>query len=187
MMPTGGASKCSFNKAQQLKNRGDVVLDLVQPPDHHLAQLNVARALDDLDSPRLADFVSALDRVNAVAERSPGFIWRLKDAGGSKAIDIKVTDDTRFIVNMSVWETPAHLEHFVWNTIHKRVYAKKSMWFEAMPTPHIVMWWVGRDHRPTAEEGMARLSHLTAHGPTSHAFGWESLHNIKLWMHQRCA
>src|SRR5262245_19113977 len=104
-------------------------MDLIQTPDHHLAQLNVARALDDLNSPRLADFVSALDRVNAVAERSPGFVWRLKDDGAANAIDIKVTDDARFIVNMSVWETPAHLEHFVWSTIHKRVYARKSNWF----------------------------------------------------------
>ena len=161
-------------------------MDLVQPPGQYLAQLNVARAVDDLASQRMAHFVSALDVVNAVAERSPGFVWRLKGEGSS-AIDIKVTDDARFIVNMSVWETPAHLEHFVWNTIHKRVYAKKAKWFEAMATPHFVMWWVGRAHRPTPEEAMARLAHLTANGPTAHAFGWESLSNIKLWMSQRCA
>lgn len=161
-------------------------MDLVQPPGQYLAQLNVARAVDDLASQRMADFVSALVAVNAVAERSPGFVWRLK-AEGNSAIDIKVTDDARFIVNMSVWETPAYLEHFVWNTIHKRVYAKKSKWFEAMATPHFVMWWVERAHRPTPEEAMARLAHLTANGPTVHAFGWESLPNIKLWMSQRCA
>jgi hypothetical protein len=161
-------------------------MDLVQLPGQYLAQLNVARALDDMDSPRLADFVSALDRVNAVAERSPGFVWRLKDEAGN-AIDIKVTDDGRLIVNMSVWETPAHLEQFVWSTIHKRVYAKKSKWFATMATPNLVMWWVDRDHRPAPEEGMARLAHLTAHGPTPHAFGWESLPNVKLWTSQRCA
>ena len=133
----------------------------------------------------LAHFVSALHAVNAVAERSPGFIWRL-EADGDNAL-IKAADDPRFIVNMSVCETPAHLEHFVWNTIHKRVYAMKSKWFETMATPHFVMWWVERTHRPTAGEAMARLAHLTTNGPTAHVFGWESLPNIKLWMSQRCA
>ena len=88
---------------------------------------------------------------------------------------------------MSVWETAEQLEHFVWNTVHKRIYQKKGNWFAPMATPHFVMWWVERAHRPTPEEAMARLAHLTANGPTVHAFGWESLPNIKLWMSQRCA
>ena len=161
-------------------------MDLIQPPNTHLAQLNIAKAMDDMASPRLADFMSALDRVNAVAERSPGFVWRLKDEGGN-ATDIKVTDDPRLIVNMSVWETAEHLEHFVWNTIHKRVYEKKSKWFEAPKSAHFVMWWVPAGHRPTPQEAMTKLAHLGTHGPTAEAFGWESLPKIKLWMSQRCA
>ncbi len=160
--------------------------DIVQPAGTHLAQLNVARALDDLDSPRLAGFMGALDRVNALAERSAGFVWRLKSDGGN-ATDIKVSDDARFIVNMSVWETAEHLEQFVWNTVHARVYEKKANWFESMTTPHLVMWFVPVGHRPTPEEAMARLAHLTAHGASAHAFGWESLPNVKLWMSKRCA
>jgi hypothetical protein len=160
--------------------------DIVQPAGTHLAQLNVARALDDLESPRLAGFMGALDRVNALAERSAGFVWRLKSDGGN-ATDIKVSDDARFIVNMSVWETAEHLEQFVWNTVHARVYEKKANWFEAMTTPHLVMWFVPAGHRPTAEEALARLAHLTAHGASAHAFGWESLPNVKLWMSKRCA
>jgi Domain of unknown function (DUF3291) len=159
---------------------------MIQPANTHLAQLNVARAIDDLESPRLADFMAALDRVNDVAERSPGFVWRLKSDAGN-ATDIKVSDDARLIVNMSVWETAAQLEQFVWNTVHARVYEKKSNWFEAPSTPHFVMWWVAIGHRPTTDEAMARLGHLTIHGPSDHAFGWESLPNIKLWMSKRCA
>ena len=161
-------------------------MDLNQPADAHLAQLNVARAMDDMDSPRLADFVSALDRVNAIAERSPGFVWRLKDEGGN-ATEIQVTEDARLIVNLSVWKSAAHLEHFVWNTIHKRVYEKKAKWFEPMQVPHFVMWWVPAGHVPTTDEALARLAEIRANGPTERAFGWESLPNIKLWMSQRCA
>jgi len=161
-------------------------MDIVQLKGMHLAQLNVARAVDDLDSPRLADFMAALDRVNALAERSAGFVWRLKSDAGN-ATDIKVSDDPRYIINMSVWETAEHLEQFVWNTVHARVYEKKANWFEAATTPHLVMWFVPRGHRPSEEEAMARLAHLTAHGPSAHAFGWESLPNVKLWMSRRCA
>jgi hypothetical protein len=161
-------------------------MDIVQPAGTHLAQLNVGRALDDLDSPRLAEFMGALDRVNALAERSPGFVWRLKSDSGS-ATDIKVTNDPRFIINMSVWETAEHLEQFVWNTVHARVYDKKANWFEAPSKPYFVMWFVPIGHVPTPEEALARLEHLTAHGPSDHAFGWESLPNVKLWMSKRCA
>ena len=128
-------------------------MQITQPRGHHLAQLNVAQATDNLDSPRLADFVNAIDRVNAVAERSPGFIWRLKSGDGDNALDITVSDDPRFIVNMSVWETAEALEQFVWNTIHKRVYAKKAKWFAEPQEAHFVMWWVAAGHQPTVRRG----------------------------------
>ena len=163
-------------------------MSITQPKGRHLAQLNVARALDDLESPRLAEFVGAIDRINVVAERSPGFVWRLVgDAASAGATDVRVNDDARFVVNLSVWETPADLEHFVWNTVHKRVYQKKADWFEAPQQAYFVMWWIEIGRQPTADEAMKRLDHLNAHGPSEHAFGWESLPNIKLWMSQRCA
>ncbi len=157
-----------------------------QPSGTHLAELNIAKALDDMDSERLADFVAALDRVNALAERSPGFVWRLKDESGN-ATDIAVPDEPRVIVNLSVWETPHDLENFVWNTVHKRVYDKKAKWFEAPKSAHFVMWWVPEGHQPTAEEALARLADLNANGPTDQAFGWESLPNVRLWKQKQCA
>jgi hypothetical protein len=159
---------------------------VAQPAGTHLAQLNVGYIRYPTDDERLAEFMGALDSVNALAERSPGFVWRLKDDSGN-ATDIKVSDDPHFLVNMSVWETPEHLEHFVWNTVHKRIYQKKGNWFEPMSTPHFVMWWVPVGHTPTPAEALARLDHLTKQGPSDHAFGWDSLPNVKLWMNQRCA
>ena len=157
-----------------------------QPPSTHLAQLNVGHIRYPTDDPRVAEFMGALDSVNALAERSPGFVWRLQSDAGN-ATDIKLTADPQFIVNLSVWETPEQLEHFVWNTVHKRFYQKKDNWFEPMQTPHFVMWWIPAGRLPSPEEALARLAHLTQHGPSDHAFGWESLPNIKLWMSQRCA
>lgn len=160
---------------------------MVQPAGTYLAQLNVGRIRYPTDDPRMAVFMDALDTVNALAERSPGFVWRLKDSDSNNATNILVTPDPSFLINMSVWETAEQLEHFVWNTVHKRFYQKKGNWFAPMQTPHFVMWWVPAGHIPGSEEALARLDHFTRHGPSDHAFGWESLPNIKLWMAQRCA
>ena len=160
---------------------------IAQPAGTHLAQLNVGHIRYATDDPRMAEFMGQLDAVNALAERSPGFVWRLKDDASNNATNILVSPDPHFLINMSVWETPEQLEHFVWNTVHKRIYQKKGNWFAPMATPHFVMWWISAGHTPTPQEALARLSHLTQHGPSDHAFGWESLPNIKLWMNQRCA
>ena len=159
---------------------------ITQPPGTHLAQLNVGRIRYPTGDPRMAEFMNALDAVNALAERSPGFVWRLKDDSGN-ATNIRPVQDPQLNLNLSVWQTPEQLEHFVWNTVHKRFYQKKSNWFEAMQAPHFVMWWITAGHLPSIDEAMARLDHFTQHGPSDQAFGWESLPNIKLWMSQRCA
>ena len=160
---------------------------IAQPAGTHLAQLNVGHIRYPTDDPRMAEFMDQLDAVNALAERSPGFVWRLKDDASNNATNILVSADPHFLINMSVWETAEQLEHFVWNTVHKRIYQKKGNWFAPMATPHFVMWWISAGHTPTPQEALERLSHLTQLGPSDHAFGWESLPNIKLWMNQRCA
>ena len=160
---------------------------IAQPAGTYLAQLNVGHIRYATDDPRMAEFMGQLDAVNALAERSPGFVWRLKDDASNNATNILVSPDPHFLINMSVWETPEQLEHFVWNTVHKRIYQKKGNWFAPMATPHFVMWWISAGHTPTPAEALERLGHLTQHGPSDHAFGWESLPNIKLWMNQRCA
>ncbi len=135
----------------------------------------------------MAEFMGALDAVNALAERSPGFVWRLKD-DSNNATNILVTDDPHFLVNMSVWETPEQLEHFVWNTVHKRIYHEEGQLVRADDDAafrHVVD--PGRPSCRRPQEALARLDHLTKHGPSDHAFGWESLPNVKLAMQQRCA
>ncbi|HWB45549.1 MAG TPA: DUF3291 domain-containing protein [Hyphomicrobiaceae bacterium] len=158
-----------------------------QPAATHLAQLNVGHIRYPTDDPRMAEFMRALDAVNALAERSPGFVWRFKDDASNNATNVLVTPDPTFLINMSVWETPAQLEHFVWNTVHKRFYMKKGNWFAPMDKPHFVMWWVPAGHLPTPDEALLRLEQLTNHGPSDHAFGWESLPGVSRIMQQRCA
>ena len=152
----------------------------------HLAQLNIGKPLGPMDGPAMRDFKAGLDLVNGIAERSPGFIWRLKD-DANNATSFRAFDDPDLLINLSVWRNAESLEQFVWQTVHKRFYARKSQWFEKSATAHFVMWWIAEGHRPGLAEARERIEHLWAHGPGERAFGWESLPNIKLWMQARCA
>lgn len=154
--------------------------------DMHLAQFNIARARYALDDPRMADFMDNLDRINAIADRSPGFVWRLQDEGGN-ATDIGFGDDPDVIVNMSVWEDAQAFERFVWNTLHKQFYNRRDEWFGEMEGNHMVMWRVPAGHIPTLAEARERLDYLNTHGPSDHAFGWESLPDQQAWRQARCA
>ena len=151
----------------------------------HIAELNIAQWQFPADDPRGADFVNALDKINAVADRMPGFVWRLVGEGNN-ASDIIAFDDPSVIVNMSVWQRVEDLEHFVWNTVHKRIYERKNEWFAALKSHHFVMWMVDEGHIPTVAEARERLDHLDKHGNSDHAFNWSHLPHIKLWQSQRC-
>lgn len=135
----------------------------------HVAQANVARALDDLDSPQLAEFMNNLDRINALADESPGFVWRLQSEAGN-ATDIQVGDDARFIVNLSVWETTEALFDFVYRTAHTKIMAQRRNWFEKPTLAHQALWWVPVGHEPTVEEALAKLAVLDRLGPGPAAF-----------------
>lgn len=141
--------------------------------DWHIAQMNVATALYDMHDGRMRQFVERLDAINALAEGSPGFVWRLQSAGGS-AIDIQTTEDPRFIVNMSVWREVESLFDFAYKSAHRLVMAKRRQWFQRPNSAYQVLWWVEAGHQPTAEEGLDRLDHLDRHGPTATAFTFKA-------------
>jgi hypothetical protein len=137
----------------------------------HLAQINVGRLLYPIDDPRLAAFVDNLDRVNALAERSPGFIWRLKDDTGN-ATQIAAYDDLQMIVNMSVWESVDALETFAYKTVHRRFVQRRREWFAHLEGAYMALWWIAEGTVPSIAEGKARLAHLERFGPTAYAFGF---------------
>lgn len=136
----------------------------------HLAQLNISQMrVPSIDHPLMADFVAQLDTVNALAEASDGFIWRLK-GDGDNATDIQGFDDERIIVNMSVWESPDKLQTFVFRTMHTDVMRDRRKWFEKPTELTTVLWWIPAGHRPTLEEAKEKLVQLNRDGSGPEAF-----------------
>jgi len=160
---------------------------MIQPANHHLAQLNIGRIRYEVTDPRMAGFVDNLVSINALAERSPGFVWRYRDSSGNATATRPYAGDPLMAVNMSVWENVESLEKYVWQTVHKRFYAQRHEWFEKMDERYFVMWWVPVGHLPTIAEAIERLEHLKAHGPGEHAFAWEDVASAELWKTARCA
>ena len=134
-----------------------------------IAQLNVGRAVAPLDDAVMADFMNWLDEINALAERSPGFVWRLQGDNGNNT-SLKVSNDPLFIVNLSVWSSIETLSDFTYRSAHKSVFKQRYDWFERQDRPNMVLWWQPAGVTPTAEEALARLDRLTALGPTPEAF-----------------
>lgn len=137
--------------------------------DWHLAQMNVARALYPLDHEGMRGFMEKLDEINALAENGPGFVWRLKSDSGN-ATDIQVSDDPKFIVNMSVWTDIDSLFSYVYRTSHTKVMAQRRSWFERPVSAHMVLWWVEAGTNPTVENGLEKIALLEENGPETQAF-----------------
>jgi hypothetical protein len=140
--------------------------------EYELAQMNVARLRAPLDSPQLADFVGNLDRINALADSSPGFVWRLRDDSGNATGYRPIGEDV--IINLSVWRDPQSLQGFVYRSNHAGVMRRRREWFEKMDL-YLVLWWVPSGHRPTVEEGIERLNLLRSRGPGPDAFTFGNL------------
>jgi len=135
---------------------------------YELAQLNIAVMKEPLDSPGMADFVSNLDRINALAEMSPGFVWRLQSDAGNATEFRPLGEST--LVNMSVWKDVASLNLYVYKTAHAEIMRRRNEWFERMREAFVVLWWVPAGHRPGIEEAIEKLELLRATGPSESAF-----------------
>jgi heme-degrading monooxygenase HmoA len=136
---------------------------------YHLAEINIAKFRLPMDHPDNVDFVQSLDRVNAIAESQPGFVWRLVGSGNS-ALDVQTYDDPNIIVNMSVWNDMESLANFAYrNADHREIMRRRREWFDKIDF-HLALWWIPVGHIPTITEGKARLELLAERGPTPQAF-----------------
>lgn len=139
--------------------------------DVHLAQVNIGRMKAPLEDPVMAGFVGRLDEINALADGSPGFVWRLQGAENN-ATYLRPYGDERIIFNMSVWRSLGDLKAYVYDGHHVEVMRQRKQWFELFEAPYMALWWIPAGHVPSVDEAKQRLEHLTAHGPTPFAFAF---------------
>lgn len=139
---------------------------------YELAQLNIAKLLAPIESPQLADFVANLERINALADDAPGFVWRLQTEDGD-ATSIR-SFGADYIVNMSVWQDIESLHAFVYRSAHIEIMRRRKAWFERMAEAYSVLWWVEAGHEPTVDEAQRRLQTLRRDGPTPAAFTFKN-------------
>ena len=136
--------------------------------NYELAQLNVALMREPLESPGMADFVANLVRINALAEASPGYVWRLQTEDGDATALRPLGENT--LVNISVWKDVESLNKYVYSSAHVEIMRRRKEWFERMREAFVVLWWVRKGHRPTTDEAIGKLELLRANGPTREAF-----------------
>ena len=138
----------------------------------HLAEINIGRFAAPLDSPALKAFVDSLDRINALADAAPGFVWRLIGEGNN-ATDLRPFEgDPMMAINMSVWTDLASLGAYVYRSDHIQIMRRRREFFEVPAEAFMTLWWVPAGHIPSIAEGIARLEHFRRQGPTAPAFGF---------------
>ena len=142
---------------------------------YQLAQLNIGIIKGPMDSPIMAEFAANLDRINALAESAPGYVWRLQTEEGDATALRPLGDNV--LVNMSVWDDVAALNRYVYKTAHVEVMRRRKEWFERMAEAYLALWWVPGGHRPSIEEALQRLETLRSLGPTPRA----KSHRVREW------
>src|SRR5262249_49795930 len=123
----------------------------------HVAQVNIARMRAPLEDPLMSSFVARLDEINALADSSPGFVWRLQTAEGN-ATYLRPYDDERILFNLSVWGSLDHLKRYVYYTAHGEVFRSRAAWFERFGGASLALWWVPQGHTPSIDEAKQRLA-----------------------------
>jgi hypothetical protein len=135
---------------------------------YQLAQANIARARAALDDPSMQEFVAQLDAVNARGGPERRVRLALKtEAGDAPAIARTTTTASCSTCRCG---SRSRRSTTTSQSEHLRPLRARRQWFDPMPGPSLVLWWVRAGHVPSIEEAKARLALLEANGPCAAAF-----------------
>ncbi|GAA4231302.1 DUF3291 domain-containing protein [Postechiella marina] len=144
---------------------------------YHLSQVNIAKRLAPIDDPIMQDFVNNVDRINTLADKHEGFIWRLKDE--DKEVAAQVFEDDTLLINMSIWENLDTLFNYTYKSGHVDIFKRKKEWFSKMKLMHMAFWYTPEGYKPTFKDAKQRLDYLHKHGDTPYAFGFKKKFTVK--------
>ena len=139
----------------------------------HLAQVNIGKLVAPRGDPRVDPFFAALDRINALAEASRGFVWRLQDEAGN-AMGIRYAPDPLLAINLTVWTDADALFEFVYRSAHTPVMARRREYFEPLRKTYQALWWIEAGTLPTINDALAKLWLLEQFGPCPQAFTFKA-------------
>ena len=142
---------------------------------YHLAQVNIGRVRAPLDDEIMQGFVARLEEINALADASPGFVWRLKSDVGPSSYLQPFEHDERLLLNMSVWESVEALKNYTYRTVHAELLRGRHEWFEKFEGAFLALWWIPAGHIPSIDEAKKRLAHLEQNGPSQFAFTFKTV------------
>lgn len=145
--------------------------------NYQLAEVNIAKRLAPMDDPIMQDFINNVDKMNAIADASEGFIWRLKDE--DKDLGAEIFESHELLINMSVWKSLDDLFNYTYNSGHIEVYKRKKEWFSKMKMMHMAFWYVPEGYEPTFQDAKDRLDYLNTHGDTPYAFSFKSKFTVE--------
>lgn len=142
-----------------------------------LAQYNVGKLRYPRDDPRMAEFFDNVGRINALAERIDGFVWRLQDSSGT-ALNMDV-GDASIVPNLTLWRDVESLRRFAFQTAHKRFFERREEWFIPLPCPNVLWYWPDWASKPPLTDGIGRRAYMLIHGPTRHGFSWNDAEQFR--------
>lgn len=139
---------------------------------YHLAQVNIAKRLAPMDDPVMQDFINNVERINTIADKAEGFIWRMQDE--DKELAVEIFQDDALLINISVWKNLESLFDYTYKSGHIEVFKRKKEWFRKMKMVHMAFWYVPEGYVPTFKDAKNRLDYLNKYGDTPYAFTFKS-------------
>ena len=127
-----------------------------------------------IDDPEMKDFRDNTERVNTLADYSPGFVWRDTFNPDDEPRPNSLQDE-QVLINFSVWEDVASLKDFTYKTFHTSIMKRQKEWFQNYGKAHYALWWVEAGTIPSEKEGMSRLRYLQENGPSEKAFTFQQV------------
>ncbi len=135
----------------------------------HLPRTNIGVAGFTYGEPGFADFVGTLDRINAIADQSPGFVWRFVQDDEHEA-GREIFDDENVLFDMSARESKGAHFDCVYHTDPVDILRRRAEWFVKLDRPIMALRWIPAGSLPTVADAGQRLHLLAQKGPAVDAF-----------------